>query len=100
MNEAEKRRKQLLEQTRARYSEQRMPPAVHPRYGAVYNQLYGQDEEMKVSTLGVRTFLCVLLFTMFVAMDYKEEEVLNINSSKIIEVISTDLDVQEVWKNL
>lgn len=100
MNETEKRRKQLLEQTRARYSEQRMPPAVHPRYGTVYNQLYGQDEEVNVSTFGVRTFLCILLFTMFVAMDYKKEEILNINSSKIVEVIGTDLDVQEVWKNL
>ena len=34
MNETEKRRKELLEQTRKKYSNSNINPAVHPRYSA------------------------------------------------------------------
>lgn len=100
MNESEKRRKMLLERTRELYNDKYTPPAVHPRYGAAYRRIYGGEDETSVSTLGIRTFFCLLLFLLFVAMDYKGEEVLNIGSDEIIETISEDLDVKEVWKNL
>ena len=101
MNESEKRRKMLLEQTRERYSDKYAPPAVHPRYRAAYRLIYGgEEEEVNAGSLGIRTFFCLLLFTLFVAMDYKDEEVFHMGSEEIVETISEDLDVKEVWKNL
>ena len=44
MNESEKRRKKLLEETRSLYSDWRTPPAVHPRYRAAYRRLYPGEE--------------------------------------------------------
>lgn len=43
MNEAEKRRRELLEQTRYSYQESGIP-AIHPRYRASYSELYGEEE--------------------------------------------------------
>ncbi|MEY8282333.1 hypothetical protein AALA13_00655 [Lachnospiraceae bacterium 50-23] len=100
MSDSEKRRKELLEQTRERYSDYHTPPAVHPRYGSAYSQIYGNDELPVPGTLGIRAFFCFLLFTIFVAADYKEEKILNVSSEKIVEAIRTDMDVQEVWQNL
>ena len=94
MSDSEKRRKELLEQTRERYSD------YHPRYGSAYSQIYGNDELPVPGTLGIRAFFCFLLFTIFVAADYKEEKILNVSSEKIVEAIRTDMDVQEVWQNL
>ncbi len=102
MNEAEKRRKQLLEETRSLYSDWRTPPAVHPRYRAAYGKLYRREnsQEDLPGTFGLRTFLCVLLFAAFVAMDHQGGKILEADSGRITEEIITDLDVAEVWKNL
>ncbi len=43
MNEVEKRRRELLEQTRYSYQESGIP-AIHPRYRASYSELYGEEE--------------------------------------------------------
>lgn len=43
MNETERRRKQLLEETRRKYVDSRTPPAVHPRYEAIYSDLYEEN---------------------------------------------------------
>lgn len=99
MNEAEKRRKRLLNETRARYRDDGYFPAVHPRYHASYSQLYEDDMEYN-GTLGIRAFICFLLFAVFVAMDYQGKEVLHVDSNRISQEISTDLDVAEIWKNL
>lgn len=102
MNSSEKRRKDLLEQTRRLYSDRREPPAVHPRYGSVYHGLYGSDSEESTpaGTFGVRLFLAFLLFAGFVTMDRQEYKVFHVNSDRIVQEIETDLDVAEVWKNL
>lgn len=100
MNNAEKRRKQLLNQTRGLYSDNKTWPAVHPRYGAVYSQLYGNDDEGVQSTFGVRMVLCILLFAMFMAMNYKDVKIANVDSRKITNAIEQQVDLQEVWKNL
>ncbi|MGN1166767.1 MAG: hypothetical protein ACI4S2_10125 [Lachnospiraceae bacterium] len=100
MNDSEKRRKQLLEETRARYSDYREPPAVHPRYRNSYNRLYREDAEEEYSTFGIRAFLCLLLFVAFVTMDIKKQEILHVDTQRIVQEITTDLDVAEVWKNL
>lgn len=102
MNSSEKRRKELLEQTRRLYSDRREPPAVHPRYKAVYHRLYGDesDESVSAGTFGLRLFLAFLLFAGFVTMDKQNYEVLHVNSERIVKEIETDMDVAEVWKEL
>ena len=69
MNDSEKRRRQLLEETRSLYSDRNSPPAVHPRYKFAYARLYGSEDEMAPGTFGLRLFLCFMLFAAFVAMD-------------------------------
>ena len=56
MNDSERRRKELLELTRQRYSDSTAPPAVHPRYHAVYEDLYGTEDELPGGTLGIEHF--------------------------------------------
>lgn len=99
-NESEKRRRELLEQTRERYSDYWNPPAVHPRYRSSYNQLYGGDSPESASTFGARAFLCLMLFAAFVTMDMKNQEILHVSSDRIVKEVTTDLNVAEVWKNL
>lgn len=100
MNDSEKCRRNLLEQTRQMYSDRGNPPAVHPRYGAAYNRLYEEDVQSTPGTFGIRVFLCLMLFAAFAAMDYKGSEIMNVNCERITEEITTDIDVEEVWKNL
>lgn len=99
-NDSERRRRELLEQTRQRYSDRFTPPAVHPRYSSSYNRLYGEEGAGSESTFGARVFLCLLLFVAFVTMDMKKQEVFHVDSQRIVNEITTDLDVAEVWKNL
>lgn len=101
VNDSEKRRQRLLEQTRELYGEKRFIPAVHPRYGAAYHQIYSDDQTgLPPSTFGIRLFLCLLLFAAFVSIDKNQSEVMHVNSSRIVDEITTDLDVAEVWKEL
>lgn len=102
MNDSEKRRQRLLEQTRELYGEKRTIPAVHPRYGAAYRQIYSDEQQQPIppSSFGIRLFLCLLLFAAFVSMDKNKSEVMHVDSSRIVDEITTDLDVVEVWKEL
>ena len=47
MNDPEIRRRELLKQTKQMYDEQREIPAVHPRYGRIYHDLYQQESDRK-----------------------------------------------------
>ena len=40
MTEAERRRNELLRETRKIYSEKYAPPAIHPRYQNAYQSIY------------------------------------------------------------
>ena len=100
MNDSEKRRRQLLEETRSLYSDRNSPPAVHPRYKFAYARLYGDVEEMAPGKFGLRLFLCFMLFAAFVAMDNNGITVKSVSSDRIVQEITTNLDVAEVWKNL
>lgn len=99
-NDTEKRRRELLQQTREQYSDYFSPPAIHPRYRSSYNKLYSGEREESVSTFGARAFLCLMLFAAFVTMDMKKQEVFHVSSERIAEEITTDLDVAKVWKEL
>lgn len=100
MNDSEKRRRQLLEQTRERYRDRQGIPAVHPRYGAAYRQIYEDDQTVPVSTFGVRLLLCLLLFAGFVSFDKNDAKFREVDSSRIVDEIADDLDVAEVWREL
>lgn len=99
MNETEKRRRQLLEETRRRYGDRRVVPAVHPRYSSIYSELYRDEEEWEPSGgFGLRLFIAVLLFAGFIAMDSGKAVVANVDSKRIVSEIQK-LPAEE-WKEL
>lgn len=98
MNEAEKRRRELLEQTRYRYQESEIP-AIHPRYRASYRDLYG-TEETEQGSFGIRTFICMVLFAVFVFMQNEGKDVLHVSSAKVVQEVRKNADITDVWKNL
>ncbi|CUX44234.1 hypothetical protein [Clostridium sp. C105KSO13] len=104
MNEAEQRRKDLLRQTRKLYNEDGGIPAVHPRYGRIYHDLYGGDEETRPkNSFYFRLILAVLCFVCYIWIDYEKIDVANVNSGKIINQIERQLelkDIKSVWKSL
>lgn len=88
MNETEKRRRQLLEETRRRYGDMRVIPAVHPRYRGIYSELY-RDEEApeKMGGFGIRLMCAVLLFAGFIAIDSGRVTVARVDSKRIVNEI-------------
>lgn len=88
MTDTEKRRVELLRQTRAVYSEKMGTPAVHPRYRSTYSTLYpaleADEKNGKSGTLGIRTFIAVLLFALFVTADYQGLSYESVDSAKIV----------------
>lgn len=70
MTETEKRRIELLHQTRRTYSEKYTPPAVHPRYQTAYQSIYKNEEmsqgDQRTGSFGVRMVIAALLFGLFV----------------------------------
>ena len=93
MNEAEKRRRELLEQTRYSYQESGIP-AIHPRYRASYSELYG-EEEAEQGSLRIRTFICMILF-----MQNEGKDILHISSTKVVQEVSKNADITDVWKKI
>ncbi|WP_461813225.1 hypothetical protein [Faecalimonas sp.] len=90
MNEVERRRRQLLEETRKKYGDSKMVPAIHPRYGSIYSDLYEEKEE-KSSGLFLRIIIAVLLFALFIVMDYSGEKVAKVDSKRIVEAIQEEM---------
>lgn len=94
MTDSEKRRTQLLKATRILYTDHEIVPAVHPRYQAVYQNLYALNEgetDAKNSTLGIRVIIAILLFILFVVMDYQDITYANVNSQNIVQQIEKEL---------
>ena len=94
MNEVEKRRRELLEQTRYSYQESGIP-AIHPRYRASYSELYG-EEEAEQGSLGI----CMILFAVFVFMQNEGKDILHISSTKVVQEVSKNADITDVWKKV
>ena len=97
MNDSMERRRQLLEEARAIYSDQQTIPAVHPRYHAVYQELYPKEEKMR-GTFAFRAFICFLLFTAFVAMDQRGNEKLPFQVKILLLAIGILLLVFVIYK--
>ncbi len=101
MNQTEKRRQELLEQTRKIYRDSNNTPAIHPRYRAAYTSIYGEEEEEKQTTgLGFRFFLALMLLIGFVAIDQSGEKIATVDSQWIEERIVEEPDFEEVWRKL
>lgn len=101
MNDAQLRR-ELLRQTKQLYGERETVPPIHPRYGNLCKE---QDEggEEAGGSFYMRLVICILCFIFFVYMDQNHAEVANVNSTKIINEIERDVEleaVKEVWENL
>lgn len=95
MDQIEKRRKRLLEETRNIYSDRNRPAAIHPRYGSIYSENYDYTKETK-GTFGIRFVLCLLLFALFLTMDYTNNTMFNISSSEVKAVVSDNWEMDDV----
>ena len=94
MNDVEKRRLQLLQETRRNYSDKFSPPAVHPRFQSTYDSLYrdrqnGQTEER--GSFLVRAVIAILLFALFFLMDYSNEKIGTVDSQVVISEVQRNL---------
>ena len=74
-------------------------PAIHPRYRASYSELYG-EEEAEQGSLGIRTFICMILFAVFVFMQNEGKDILHISSTKVVQEVSKNADITDVWKKI
>lgn len=94
MTEVEKRRLQLLQDVRKKYSDRNTPPAIHPRYSSTYHTLYHESEEEtmpKQGTFFLRVIIAGLIFGLVFMLDYRQEEIKNVDSQTIINVLQDDL---------
>lgn len=106
MNDSEMRRRELLRQARRLYDDKREIPAVHPRYGRIYHDLYEnntEEQEPSGGTFYIRLVIGILCFVCFVYMDQSEAEIAEVNSTAIVDQIEKDVDtdaIVEAWKAL
>ena len=94
MNDVEKRRLKLLQETRKNYSDKYAPPAVHPRFQSTYHSIYGRDESEYVENRGsffIRTIIAVILFGLFFIMDYRNEKIGTVDSQFVVNEVQKDL---------
>ena len=104
LEDSEARRRELLRQTRQLYDDQRFIPAIHPRYGHLYCELYGGDgDSAKNNTFFLRLGIGLLCFVLYVWMDADDATILNVNSNHVVNQIEKQLDMKEVkeaWRSL
>ena len=91
MTDTEKRRQELLHQARQIYDSRSSIPAVHPRYGAVYDNLYGSENEKSKTTLATRIIIAMLLFVIYAGIDMQDLSIGSYKSSDIAEVVSNNI---------
>lgn len=105
MNESEMRRRELLRQTRKLYHDSSIP-AVHPRYGRICQDLYGNEADNAVPYKGsfyTRLVIGIFCFICFVYMDQNNAGVAEVNSTYITDQIQKEFDpdaLVNVWKAL
>lgn len=99
MNQSQKRRQELLNQTRKLYSDKNKTPLVHPRYGSFGTEEIEEDNELPISSFRMRLLVAVMLFLVFASIDYAQINVLNYTSEDIVEAVSQNIDIEEVWNS-
>lgn len=104
VNDSEARRRELLRQTRELYDDNRFIPAIHPRYGNIYRELYGREEEQATSSsFFLRLGVTLLCFAFYVWLDTSNATVMHVNSGQIINQIEKQIeveDIREAWQDL
>ncbi len=90
MTETEKRRSELLAQTRARYSDRYTPPAVHPRYQNAYKSLY--SDTSKTGTFGIRVFVAAVLFCLYALAHHQNMQEADMVSQEIVRDYTSFVD--------
>ena len=106
--ESEVRRRRLWEENRRRQRNTGMiTPAIHPRYGRLYRELYpdgleqsagngAEDLDKKENSSGsftTRLILSTFLFLVFLYVSQNSVELQGINSHEIIEMIQENQNV-------
>ena len=94
MTEIEKRRSDLLEQTRNMYQEKKTPPAIHPRYQSAYFSLYKdefEDSRVGTNTFLIRSLIAFFVFVLFFVIDRRQETIGNVDSETIVAAVCDDL---------
>ena len=62
-------------------------PVIHPRYQAIYRNLYETEDENIKSTLSIRILFSLILFAAFVtAINSNNREALNITSTILSQI--------------
>ena len=104
MTEEQLRRKELLRQAKQLSGDRDSFPPIHPRYGNLCTeQSENASSEDTSGSFYMRLVIGILCFIFFVYMDQNHIEVANVNSTKIINEIERNVDmetVKEVWKDL
>lgn len=103
MKDSQLRRQELLVQTRKLYSDKGKIPAVHPRYGT-----FGMNTDLKeknvdnnqLSFFKFRLLLAVLLMIIYAGVDYTDTIIAGYTSEDVIEAVSQNVDVAQVWNSL
>lgn len=68
-------------------------PAVHPRYRAIYRNLYGEEAVHTPSgTLGTRILLSLIFFAVFLSSDYNNQHIWKFSQTEIIKGIQAQPD--------
>lgn len=103
MTEAQRRRQELLLQTRKLYSDKHKVPAVHPRYGGA--NLYSEAHEVsesspQLNSFKLRLLISMLLLIIYAGADYTGTMIGDYSSEDIVNAVSTNVDVAQVWKSL
>lgn len=97
--EREKKRSQTLKDMRAKEREEDKGacafPAVHPRYRTSYSAIYGETEE-PAGTLGIRLFICILLFGCFIAADKEQIHIPGYSTDSVLRAIERPFSLSEV----
>lgn len=107
MNESEIRRRELLKETRQQSRNQEMLfPAVHPRYGRLYRELYPEDgftgqttrmslhntqkESVRTGSFTSRLVLSALLFLCFLYVSQNQVPAPLMQGTEIVEMIQKE----------
>ena len=94
MNDTEKRRKKLLAQTRSLYQDDKMLPAIHPRYEAYYRQIYSNESKIYRGTFGIRCMISILAFGMYIVMGINSQMILNVSDLQVREIVMQNTPVK------
>lgn len=90
MKNSQEQREAMLKEARS-YHSGKEAPVIHPRYRALYKELYPTKEEKSKSTLGTRILICLILFALFAAIDQGHITETPVSSTQIIHEIEAPL---------